>query len=180
MRFLFFDKLNASEYAIARVRKWQCRRKPEADPSATRRLPNSRAHRTAPRANARPRGKARRERTPTNPPRSHNITWRKRAFTKPRATPLSLRAMPWLSRTPWSSRAAAWANASQNKEGPPPYKRGAFVTFMKKTASRCARSRRCPQSPNRAYRPCRSNRNGWHNSTLALHRPNTSQPGRQQ
>ena len=42
--------------------------KPKANPSATRRLPNGHAHRTAPRANARPRGKARRERPPTNPP----------------------------------------------------------------------------------------------------------------
>ena len=143
-------------------------------------LPNNHAHRTAPRMSTRPRGKARRNAHPQIRPRSHNITWRKRACTKPRATSLSLRAMPWPSRTPRGSRAAARANASQNKEGSPPYKRGAFVTFMKKTASRCARSRRCPQSPNRAYRPCRSNRNGWHNSTLALHRPNTSQPGRQQ
>ena len=136
--------------------------------STGRRLARTHAHGAKPDASARPQIH----------PRSHNITWHKRAFTKPRATPSSLRAMPWLSRTPWSSRAAAWANASQNKEGPPPYKRGAFVTFMKKTASRCARSRRCPQSPNRAYRPCRSNRNGRHSSMPALHRPNTSQPGR--
>ena len=179
MRFLFFDKLNASEYAIARVRKWQCRRKPKTEPGATRRLPSSRAHRTAPRANARPRGKARRNAHPQIRPRSHNIIWRKRACTKPRATPLSLRAMPWLSRTQWSLRLPR-ERTHHNKEGSPPYKRGAFVTFMKKTASRCVRSRRCPQSPNRAYRPCRSNRNGRHSSTPALHRPNTSQPGRQQ
>ena len=142
MRFLFFDKPNASEYAIARVRKWQCRRKPKTEPGATRRLPNSRAHRTSPRANARPRGKARHERpptrqspterTPTNPPRSHNITWRKRAFTKPCATPLSLRAMPWLSRTPWSSRAAAWANASQTTKAPRLISEEPLITFMKK------------------------------------------------
>ena len=52
------------------------------------------------------------------------------------------------------------------------------IAFMKKTASRRVRSHRCRQSPNRAYRPCRSNRNGWHSSTPGLHRPNTSQPGR--
>ena len=53
-----------------------------------------------------------------------------------------------------------------------------LIAFMKKSASRRVRSHRCRQSPNRAYRPCRSNRNGWHSSTPGLHRPNTSQPGR--
>lgn len=53
-----------------------------------------------------------------------------------------------------------------------------LIAFMKKSASRRVRSRRCRQSPNRAYRPCRSNHNGRHSSTPDLHHPNTSQPGR--
>lgn len=96
-----------------------------------------------------------------------------------RTAPLLLRTMPRLSQTPWSSRAAARANASQTKKAPRFTSEEPLVAFMKKkTASRRVRSRHCRQSPNRAYRPCRSNRNGWHSSTPDLHHPNTSQPGR--
>ena len=178
MRFLFFDKLNANEYAIARVRKWQCRRKPKTDPSATTRLPSSHAHRTAPRASARPRGKARREHTPTNPPAlaQYNLA-RARMHTTARNPIIVKDSHDCRERR--EARGLPRERTHHNKEGSPPYKRGAPDCLYEKTASRCARSLRYPQSPNRAYRPCRSNRNGRHNSTPALHRPNTSQPGQQ-
>lgn len=135
--------------------------KPKANPSATRHPPNGHAptERSLARAHT------------CKPVRTRK---RERASIKPHTAPLLLRTATIAVRLE-GCRASEHA---ATKKAPRLISEEPLIAFMKKTASRRVRSHRCRQSPNRAYRPCRSNRNGWHSSTPGLHRSNTSQPGR--
>lgn len=138
--------------------------KPKANPSATRHLPNGHAptERSLARAHT------------CKPVRARKINLTRASIHKTARDPVIVKD----SHDCREAQGLPCERTRRNKEGSPPYKRGALIAFMKKTASRRGRSHRCRQSPNRAYRLCRSNRNGWHSSTPGLHRPNTSQPGR--
>lgn len=141
--------------------------KPKANPSATRRLPNGHAHRTQSRTSAhlqtRPHSQNKPDASEHPQNRTHPIIVKGNAMIIADAVRLE------------GCRAGEHAAI---KKAPRLISEEPLIAFMKKTASRRVRSHRCRQSPNRAYRPCRSNRNGWHSSTPGLHHPNTDQPGR--
>lgn len=138
--------------------------KPKANPSATRHPSNGHAptERSLARAHT------------CKPVRTRKINLTRASIHKTAHNPIIVKD----SHDCREARGLPRGRTRRNKEGSPPYKRGAPDCLMKKTASRRVRSHRYRQSPNRAYRPCRSNRNGWHSSTPGLHRPNTDQPGR--
>lgn len=141
--------------------------KPRANPSATRRLPNGHA----------PQNAVSHERTPANPSAlAKNLA--QASIHKTARNPIIVKDNAVIAADAVRPEGCRAGEHAATKKAPRLISEEPLIAFMKKTASRRVRSHRCRQSPNRAYRPCRSNRNGWHSSTPGLHRPNTGQPGR--
>lgn len=142
--------------------------KPKANPSATRHLPNS--HAPTERSLAR---------THTcKPVRTRKINLTRASIHKTARNPIIVKGNAVIIANAVRPEGCRASEHAAIKKAPRLINEEPLIAFMKKTASRRVRSHRCRQSPNRAYRPCRSNRNGWHSSTPGLHRPNTGQPGR--
>lgn len=142
--------------------------KPKANPSATRHLPNSHTptERNLARAHT------------CKPFRTRKINLTRASIHKTAHNPIIVKDNAVIAANAVRLDGCRASEHAATKKAPRLISEEPLIAFMKKTASRRVRSHRCRQSPNRAYRPCRSNRNGWHSSTPGLHRPNTSQPGR--
>ena len=142
--------------------------KPKANPSATRHLPNSHAptERSLARAHT------------CEPVRTRKINLTRASIHKTAREPIIVKGNAVIIADAVRLEDCRASEHAATKKAPRLVSEEPLIAFMKKTASRRVRSHRCRQSPNRAYRPCRSNRNGWHSSTPGLHHPNTSQPGR--
>lgn len=142
--------------------------KPKANPSATRHLPNGHAptERSLARAHT------------CKPVRTRKINLTRASIHKTAHNPIIVKDNAVIAADAVRLEGCRASEHAATKKAPRLISEEPLIAFMKKTASRRVRSHRCRQSPNRAYRPCRSNRNGWHSSTPGLHRPNTDQPGR--
>lgn len=142
--------------------------KPKANPSATRHLPNGHAptERNLARAHT------------CEPVRTRKINLTRASIHKTARNPIIVKGNAVIIADAVRLEDCRASERAAIKKAPRLVSEEPLIAFMKKTASRHVRSHSCRQSPNRAYRPCRSNRNGWHSSTPGLHRPNTDQPGR--
>ncbi len=142
--------------------------KPKANPSATRHPPNGHAptERSLARAHT------------CKPVRTRKINLTRASIHKTAHNPIIVKDNAVIAAYAVGPEDCRASEHAAIKKAPRLISEEPLIAFMKKTASRRVRSHHCRQSPNRAYRPCRSNRNGWHSSTPGLHRPNTSQPGR--
>lgn len=142
--------------------------KPKANPSATRHPPNGHAptERSLARAHT------------CKPVRTRKINLTRASIHKTARNPIIVKGNAVIIADAVRLEDCRAGGHAATKKAPRLVSEEPLIAFMKKTASRRVRSHRCRQSPNRAYRPCRSNRNGWHSSTPGLHHPNTSQPGR--
>lgn len=142
--------------------------KPKANPSATRHLPNGHAptERSLARAYT------------CKLVRTRKINLTRASIHKTARDPIIVKDNAVIAADAVGLEGCRAGGHAATKKAPRLVSEEPLIAFMKKTVSRRVRSHRCRQSPNRAYRPCRSNRNGWHSSTPGLHHPNTSQPGR--
>ncbi len=142
--------------------------KPKANPSATRHLPNGHAptERSLARAHT------------CKLVRTRKINLTRASIHKIARNPIIVKDNAVIAANVVRLEGCRAGEHAAIKKAPRLISEEPLIAFMKKTASRRVRSHRYRQSPNRAYRPCRSNRNGRHSSTPALHRPNTDQPGR--